>query len=140
MTYQLSITQQSCYLHFIVSGENSENNVIHYLEDVLQECINRGCRKVLIEERLAGPRLKTFPVYEIARDGSDNARGHFDAIAYVDVNASGDLMEFAETVAMNRGLPVHIFATVAEAEKWLHDIVIKNKSENNTQDSSETTN
>lgn len=28
-------------------------------------------------------------------------------------------MHFAETVAVNRSLPVAVFATVADAEKWL---------------------
>ena len=28
-------------------------------------------------------------------------------------------MEFAETVAVNRGLPVVVFASVDEARKWL---------------------
>ena len=42
-----------------------------------------------------------------------------EAIAYVDVNAAGDLMQFAETVAVNRALPVTVFSTVVEAETWL---------------------
>jgi hypothetical protein len=46
-------------------------------------------------------------------------RGCFEAIAYVDVNAEGDLMKFAETVAVNRSLPVRVFSTVGEAERWL---------------------
>jgi hypothetical protein len=41
------------------------------------------------------------------------------AIAYVDVNAEGNLMRFAQTVAVNRGLPIAVFPTVADAEKWL---------------------
>jgi len=28
-------------------------------------------------------------------------------------------MHFAETVALNRGLPVVLFPTVADAERWL---------------------
>jgi hypothetical protein len=47
------------------------------------------------------------------------SRGFFEAIAYVDVNAAGALMQFAETVAVNRALPVKVFPTVAEAEEWL---------------------
>jgi hypothetical protein len=30
-------------------------------------------------------------------------------------------MLFAETVAVSRALPVTVFSTVAEAEKWLQD-------------------
>jgi hypothetical protein len=42
-----------------------------------------------------------------------------DAIAYVDVHAEGNLMQFAETVAVNRGVRVAVFSTVADAAKWL---------------------
>jgi hypothetical protein len=42
-----------------------------------------------------------------------------DAIAYVDVNAEGDLMQFAETVAVNRALPARVFSTVVQGEEWL---------------------
>jgi hypothetical protein len=45
----------------------------------------------------------------------------FQAIAYVDVKAEGDLRQFAEIVAVNRALPVTVFSTVAEAEQWLLD-------------------
>jgi hypothetical protein len=58
-------------------------------------------------------------VFRIAAQGSSRASGLFTAIAYVDVNAEGDLMKFAETVAVNRFLPLAVFSSVAEAEKWL---------------------
>jgi hypothetical protein len=58
-------------------------------------------------------------VFEIASEGSSRALGILKAIAYVDVNAEGDLMQFARTVALNRALPVTVFSTVADAEKWL---------------------
>jgi hypothetical protein len=44
------------------------------------------------------------------------------AIAYVDVNAQGPLMKFAEDVAVNRGVRVRVFGTVAEAERWLRQL------------------
>jgi hypothetical protein len=42
-----------------------------------------------------------------------------EAMAYVDVNAQGDLMQFAENVAVNRQFPIAVFSTVADAEQWL---------------------
>jgi hypothetical protein len=39
----------------------------------------------------------------------------------VDVNVGGDVMKFAENVALGRGIPVRLFGAVAEAEKWLED-------------------
>jgi hypothetical protein len=72
-----------------------------------------------MEERLEGARLRAMDVFDIVSQGSDRARGKIQAFAYVDVKAEGDLMHFAETVALNRGLPVALFPTVADAERWL---------------------
>jgi hypothetical protein len=119
MNYQLAIGEKPTYLHAVVTGENSRENVLRYMAEVLQECTARGCSRVLIEERLEGPRLGTMSVYEIVSEGSSKAVGKLRAIAYVDVNAQGGLMHFAETVAINRALPVSVFSTVAEAERWL---------------------
>jgi hypothetical protein len=119
MSYQIQIIERPTYLHAIVTGANSLENVAGYLRDLLRECEARQCFNVLIEERLTGRRLETWDVYQIASDNSVLARGVFRAIAYVDVNAGGDLMKFAETVANNRGVPMNLFATVAEAETWL---------------------
>jgi len=119
MTYKLTIDQKPAYLHVIVTGQNSSENVMRYLEETLRECMARSCFRVLIEERLDGPRLGTLDVFQIASEESSKAEGLLKAIAYVDVNAEGNLMQFAETVAVNRGLPVVVFSTVADAEKWL---------------------
>ena len=119
MTYQLTVEQKSGYLHATVTGINNVDNVQAYLEELRRECIARGCFRILVEERLEGPRLRTLDVFEVIFKGSRQALGLYTAIAYVDVNAEGDLMKFAQTAAVNRGLPVSLFTTVAEAEQWL---------------------
>jgi hypothetical protein len=119
MSYKLAIKQEPSYLHVIVTGTNSWENVQSYLAEIMRECMARRSYRELIEERLEGPRLGTMDVYQIAADGADRAKGLFEAIAYVDVNAQGGQMKFAETVAVNRGLPVTVFASVDDARKWL---------------------
>lgn len=119
MSYQLQITDKPTYLHAVVTGRNTIENVTAYLKDLLRECEARQLFNVLIEERLEGRRLETWDVYQIASDNSTLARGFFRTIAFVDVNAGGELMKFAETVANNRGVPMRLFSTVAEAEAWL---------------------
>ncbi len=121
MSYKLALIQKPAYLHAVVTGDNSRENVTCYLEEVRRECVARGCFRVLIEERLEGPRLGTMDVFQIAASGSTLALGVFHRLAYVDVNADGVLMEFAETVAVNRGIPVRQFLSVVDAEKWLLD-------------------
>jgi hypothetical protein len=119
MSYILTITEKPGYLHAIVTGSNNKENVSRYFQEIQDECTARGCFRVLIEERLEGPRLRVMDVFQIAAEASGRIRGRSYAIAYVDVNAEGDLMKFAETVAVNRGLPVTVFSSVNDAEKWL---------------------
>jgi hypothetical protein len=118
MSYTLTISQEDDYLHAIVTGANTRENVMSYLQALQRECLARNCFRVLIEERLEGPRLRTMDVYQIASEGG-RQRMVVREIAYVDVNAEGDLMKFAETVAANRGLPVRVFRSVDEARTWL---------------------
>jgi len=126
MDYKLTIKPKPSYLHFIVTGRNSKQAVIQYLEDILRECKIHNCFRILIEERLEGPRLGTVDIFSIVSEGSSFGLGILKTIAYVDVNAEGGLMQFAETVAFNRSLPVAVFRTVADAEQWL----LKEESKN----------
>lgn len=121
MSYELKIERKPGYLHAIVTGLNTKGNVKAYLEEIMKACIESHCGRVLIEERLEGPRLSTMDVFSIASEGGSRFAGRLQAIAYVDVNQQGDLMQFAENVAFNRGLPLVVFPTVAEAEAWLLD-------------------
>jgi len=118
MSYEIRFEQKDTYLHAIVTGRNSRESVLAYMADITQECDRRQCFRVLIEERLDGPRLATLDIFAIASEGSMRALGMFEAVAYVDVNG-GELMDFAEDVAVNRGMPVAIFRSAADAENWI---------------------
>ncbi len=93
-----------------------------YMAELQRKCRALGCDRILIEERLEGPRLSAMEVFQIVSEGSQTGLGSFSAMAYVDINALGDLMQFAEDTAVNRGLPMRVFRTVQEAESWLDDI------------------
>jgi hypothetical protein len=123
MSYELTITQKPNYLHAIVIGQNTKENVAAYIEELQREMTGRNCRRLLIEERLEGPRLRAIDVFNVVSEASDRANRIFKAIAYVDVYAEGGAMKFAETIAVNRGVSVLMFSTVSEAEKWLMDQV-----------------
>ena len=120
MSYELLIEKKFDYLHVTVTGENSTENVVAYLAEMREACKKLDCFRVLIEERLEGPRLDVMEVSMIASEGSKNALGEFDAMAYVDVFA-GSLMGFTETVAVNHGMPIAVFGSVEDGEQWLHD-------------------
>jgi hypothetical protein len=118
MAYQLAFERHPQYIHATVTGTNSRNAVMRYLEDVRRECARQDCYRALIEERLEGPRLSTMDIFDIASEGAMKALGIFHAIAYVD-RQMGEMAEFPETVAVNRGMPVRAFSSVGEAATWL---------------------
>jgi hypothetical protein len=119
--YKLTIEPKPGYLHVIVTGENTRENVARYMEEVIRECTLRQCFRVLIEERLEGARLGTLDVFELVSTGSTRLARTLKAMAYVDINArSKEMMQFAENVALNRAFPVRVFPTVIAAERWLH--------------------
>ena len=94
--------------------------LVRGMEEVVRECTLRQCFRVLLEERLEGPRLGTLDVFEMVATGSTRFVRTLKAMAYVDVNAhSGEMMQFAENVAVNRAFPVRVFPTVLAAERWL---------------------
>jgi hypothetical protein len=119
MAYQIQIIPNPDYLHAIVTGENSRETVRLYLEELRRECAARGAVRLLIDEQLIGPRLEAWDVFQIAEENSKAFRGMLSAIAYVDVNMGRDLMAFAETTVINRGVPIRVFSTVRDAEEWL---------------------
>ena len=120
MSYHLSIEAKPGYLHFVVTGDNTRENVLRYMEEVVRECTLRQCFRALIEERLQGPRLGTLDVFEMVSAGSTRFLRTLKAMAYVDANArSQEMMQFAENVAVNRAFPVRVFPTVMAAERWL---------------------
>ena len=121
ISYKLAFMQKTGYLHVIATGRNTKENVAMYLADVMTECKKRNCSRVLIEERLEGPRLKFTDVFLIASEAASSADGTLKSISYVDMNAEGDLMKFAETVASNRSMPVMVFTNLQDAEKWLNE-------------------
>ena len=119
--YRCTVAPRAGYLHVSVTGENTGENVRRVLGDVLEACTIHDCPRVLVEEYLIGPSLGTVEAFEIASGGSTAARAIVQQVAYVDTNPEHDssLLAFIETVAVNRGVRVRVFATVREAEAWL---------------------
>lgn len=120
MEFNLDFEEMPGFLKVTVTGNNSRETVAAYLQQMLRECRRRDCYRVLINEQLEGPRLGAMDVFAVASKGSMDALGVFDAIAYVDPGM-GDMGKFAETVAINRGMPVAFFNNEDDAIEWLSE-------------------
>ena len=118
MAYDIKFEQKADYIHATVTGENSRDSVAGYAQDIQDECQRRDCFRVLVEERLDGPRLEAMEIFAIISDGSQKSLGFFEAVALVD-EKMGDMGDFAETLAVNRGMPLAVFDSVKSAREWL---------------------
>jgi hypothetical protein len=118
MSFELSISDRGEYLFFTVTGENSVETVFNYMKEVMAACEKHDCYRILIHENLSGPRLEAMAVFNVASEGAMQLLGRLEAVAYVD-EAMGAMADFAESVAVNRGMPIAFFSTIEDAERWI---------------------
>ena len=128
MTYKLTIVQQPDYLHGIATGKRSREAVAACLLQIMAACIARDLNRAIIENRLEGPRLPLWDVFDLAAEYATLNDGRFGAIAYVDADATPEFMAFLKDVTGNRGLPFQAFSSAAAAEEWLRSTVAAARS------------
>ena len=117
--YKLDIDRCDNFLHATVTGPNTAETVLGYMGEIRDACEASDCHRVLIEEKLEGPRFDEMEIFSLISEGAGDALGVFEAIAYIDEQQDFDVVKFAETVAVNRGIPIAVFSSVADAENWL---------------------
>jgi hypothetical protein len=119
MGYSLTIEPKGSYLHATVTGQNGRETVIGYFEEIRTACRVRDCYRVLVEERLTGPRFSLPELMQLAAEVSAQAGATFEVLAYVDVFAEDDKVRQVAGQVVEPGSTVGVFNTVAEAERWL---------------------
>ncbi len=124
MSYVLSVENKEAYLHITVTGDNTPENVANYLSEVRDKCVEHQCSNVLIEENLRGPSLAPSIVFSIITEAATRVWPIVQRIAYIDTNPAHqtETLQFAETVAVNRGVNIRFFSRIAEAEQWLEHL------------------
>ena len=89
-----------------------------FLEQIHSKAVEFGSEGILIEEEFPN-QLSTMEMFDAAEFATEIFRGQ-GKVAHVDQHLSDmELNQFAETVAVNRGLIVRVFNKTADAEKWL---------------------
>ena len=121
MTHLLSARLQPDYLHVTVTGDNTAEDIGAYLLEIGNMSVEHQRPRVLIEENLMGPSLRMSILFGLVIKAVQQVPETLHRIAYVDMNPQHDrnALQFAETVAVNRGVDVKFFITVAQALEWL---------------------
>ena len=121
MSYRLTVEVRPAYLHAKVVGERTAANLLRFLEESYASCVKSGRTALLLDVGFSGPSLNTTSVYNVILQRLMDAR-KLHKIAYVQTNTDDPAIPyFAETVALNRGVNVRLFQSVAEAGEWLSE-------------------
>jgi stage II sporulation SpoAA-like protein len=120
MSYQLTIEEKPRYLHLTATGTHTAENARRFLFDAYEASLKRNSTAVLLELNFVGSSLPAGRIFDIVTEGSRRA-AQLRRIAYVDRSSERDptSMQFAATVAMNRGVNVQLFRDLESAERWL---------------------
>lgn len=117
--YELHFESKAGYLHACVRGTSTRlKESLERWQQIAAQCNQRGFCKVLIEEDLKGQitfaELHGF-AERLPKLGFTQIKVAF-IDRYLDQHTAN---QFAETVAINRGIDVKIFLDLTEAEQWL---------------------
>jgi hypothetical protein len=119
MPYQLTIVEHPTYLHATATGSHSAQNVLRFLAEAYEECVKRGHASVLLEVNFTGPSLDVTSIYRVISQRVADAT-KLAKVAYVDTSGrDAGRKEFAESVALNRGVNVRLFTGLEAAREWL---------------------
>ncbi len=126
--YHLVPQEQPGYVHATVTGTHSAKNALRFLTESFEACSRSGCDALLVEFNLSGPSIGTSSIFDVVSKRTKEAT-RMRKIAYVD-SSERDLekKQFAETVALNRGVNVRLFADMAAAQRWLSEDLPPKKS------------
>ena len=121
VAYQLTIEERPTHVYARADGDLTAENALRFLEEASAACLRSDRAALLLDMQLHGPNLPTTSIYEVisqrAGDGSKLRK-----IAYVpSIVDDRSMAYFAETVAVNRGVNVRLFDSVAAAQRWLSE-------------------
>jgi hypothetical protein len=121
MAIEYSIGNTAGFLKVTAKGKDENlQEVMDYGHAIVDAAVHHGVAKVLCDETELEYALGTMDIFESARYISEIA----PKIARIAIACKPEQTYdagFWETVAVNRGLRVKMFKTVADAEKWLQD-------------------
>ena len=127
--YRLECTPGDGYLHFVVAGQPSKELMVKCVSDIRDACVEHGCYRVLLEGKFDSGSIHDLQMFQFIVERSPHALGFYQAFAYVDAALSQEAQLFAETAAVNRGIPVRVFAKAGDAVAWIGTIEGDDRSE-----------
>jgi hypothetical protein len=92
---------------------------MRFFRESHEACVGNGLADLLIEMSFSGEPFDAGTIFGVVSQRAPEG-AKLRRIAYVEASAEqAPRAEFAETIAVNRGVNVRLFPDVAAAERWL---------------------
>jgi len=122
MSYKLSITKESGFLHVRMAGTRTREAVIAIAKEVVAACNEHKCHKILADPREMDKRFQPTETYKMASfDLPKLILPGLLRIAVVEREGHRDDFQFFENVSRNFGQDLLVFTDVDEASEWLNE-------------------
>ncbi len=120
-TIRYTLEERDEYLLFI--GEGTEGNLQSNIEIhrmIVQTCMERNCRRILVDDRNVVYTASAASIYELAKYyAATDVPRYIQRAAVLANPANMDMNQFYENTAQNRNIDLRIFYDLSEAERWL---------------------
>lgn len=121
MKYELEIVERDGYVAAVLEGVRTPETLLAAAARTTAYCSERRIPRLLIDVRGMTGGLDTLETYDVA---GHELPGHEDVrrvlrSAILDLPENIERIRFFETVAVNRGLNVRVFAAEEPAIEWL---------------------
>jgi hypothetical protein len=121
MKIELEVLEKDGFVAAVLGGVRTPETLMEAASRVTAFCRARGIARVLIDLRPMSGGLDTLETYEVAGHELPKQRNvrRFLRSAILDHPENIERIRFFETVAVNRGLNVRVFADEENAVEWL---------------------
>jgi hypothetical protein len=127
MPYELTFAEEENILVFEVTGNRAQDNAgddaVNAWGKVASICSEKGYSRILAISRLSGrDKRATFNDYYVGTSLDSLGIKKNWKIAFIDLGSEKNPdLNFAETVAVNRGFSIKLFTNENDARNWLAD-------------------
>jgi hypothetical protein len=123
MSWKIELIQPGGLVCMTASGPLTFADIGQLRAEAMELAKSHGVHKFLSDHRNATLQLSTSDIYKLPSDLEQYGVHQKDrlAIVYSESSDRREDYQFFETVAMNRGLPVRLFADYDAALAWLNE-------------------
>lgn len=120
MPYTINYDKENETIMIAVHGELDLPLLKRLASDIVKQLTEHDCKRILNDLRNAKPTSKKIDIYQMPEEAEKAGIGHSCKRALVVGDKAPDFY-FLETVFVNRGYDVKMFANPDEALDWLFE-------------------